>query len=554
MIRISTLIVLLSCIYFRVDAQKVDDRPNLIFILTDDHRYDQLGYTGNKVVQTPNIDKLASQGTLFTNAYVTSAICTPSRVSMFLSQYERKHGVNFNSGTSVSDEAWEDSYPVVLRKSGYYTGYIGKNHAPVGKGGYQSGVMEKSFDYWYGGHGHLTFYPKQRHKIFTNAKNNTQVEIINEGVKDFMSNEHKLNGAIRFLDTRPKDKPFLLSVNFNVPHGASTRSMKQLETDPDLYRSAYRNKEIPLVENYIAKEDIINPKLPESVHHYKDRQFIYDWVDDEEQYKEIKIRQYQTITGVDNLVGELLASLKEKNLDKNTIIVFTSDHGLFSGEYGLGGKALCYQICTHVPFIIYNPMVKKKARGQVVDALVQTIDIAPTLLAYAGVQQPESYQGISLNGLVSSEETEARDYVFTENLWSTTFGNPRCESVQDKEWKYIRYYQNNNISALRVEELAKEMNMPVNNLLYGVHDTEIAVYRSFIESPLEGEKPVYEELYNLKIDPEESTNLADRAEHQQILSQMRAVWKEKIILARGTKKPQVYRYTVDSKNTFVKPE
>ena len=121
---------------------KAEEKPNFIFILTDDHRYDLLGSTGNEIIKTPHLDQLAEDGILFKNAHVTSAICTPSRVSIFLSQFERKHAVNFNSGTSVSDEAWKESYPVVLKNNGYYTGYIGKNHAPIGKGGYESGVME----------------------------------------------------------------------------------------------------------------------------------------------------------------------------------------------------------------------------------------------------------------------------------------------------------------------------------------------------------------------------------------------------------------------------
>ena len=117
-----------------VQAQK----PNIIFVLTDDHNYRFLGCNGNDIIKTPQFDKLAAEGVRFTNAHVTSAICTPSRVSMFLSQFEQKHGVNFNSGTSVSPEAWSDSYPMQLRGHGYYTGYIGKNHAPIGDGGYQS--------------------------------------------------------------------------------------------------------------------------------------------------------------------------------------------------------------------------------------------------------------------------------------------------------------------------------------------------------------------------------------------------------------------------------
>jgi len=169
-----------------------------------------LGCTGNKIIQTPELDKLASEGALFTNGHVTSAICTPSRVSILLSQYERKHGVNFNSGTSVSDEAWKKSYPVIMRKNGYYTGYIGKNHSPVGQGGYQNTLMEKSFDYWYGSNGHLFFYPKEKHKIFRGAKSETQAEILTEGVTDFFSNERRLEGAKSFIDKLPLDKTLLL--------------------------------------------------------------------------------------------------------------------------------------------------------------------------------------------------------------------------------------------------------------------------------------------------------------------------------------------------------
>jgi len=179
------------------------EQPNFIFILTDDQQYGLMGCTGNDIVQTPSLDNLASEGVLFTNAHVTSAICTPSRVSILTSQFERKHGINFNSGTSMSEEGWNTTYPVVMRENGYYTGWIGKNHVPVGEGGYSSGVMEKSFDYWYAGHGHLSFYPKNKHEIFKDATSDTQAEIIAEGIQDFLSNEEKLEGALKFLDHRP---------------------------------------------------------------------------------------------------------------------------------------------------------------------------------------------------------------------------------------------------------------------------------------------------------------------------------------------------------------
>ena len=523
------------------------EKPNFIFILTDDHRYDLLGSSGNELVKTPHLDQLAQEGIKFENAHVTSAICTPSRISILLSQFERKHSVNFNSGTSVSEEAWNESYPVVMKNNGYYTGYVGKNHAPIGDGGYQSGLMDTSFDYWYAGHGHLSFYPKDRHEIFAAAKQNTQIEIMDEGVSDFFSNEHKLEGAKHFLNQRPKEQPFCLSIAFNLPHGASTTTMKMLDTDPETYKSLYRDNEIPLPVDYIAKKDIKTPKLPPEVLHVDDRQDIYDFVDNETDLKERIIRNMQAVTGIDMLVGNLRATLKQLNLDKNTIVIFTSDHGIFWGENGLGGKALCYEICTKVPMIIHNPMSTENTKGIVNNELVQTIDIAPTMLQYAGINIPNSYQGKPLNDMIEGNNEPIRDYLYTENLWSTHFGNPRCESVQDKQWKYIRYYKNENISSKNVMAIAKDHNINLTKLLYGNHDPQIAVYQNYIESSVNGEPTVYEELYHLKTDPKEKNNLINNPHYSKELKIMRLAWREKINYARGDSKAKILRYTIDSK-------
>lgn len=540
--------VVLSLLFFStlIQAQSgFANRPNIIFILTDDHNYTDLGITGNPVVKTPHIDQLAKDGVLFTNAYVSSAICTPSRACYFLSQYERTHGVNFNSGTSVSPEAWQESYPVLLRNAGYYTGYIGKNHVPIGEGGYNSGLIEKSFDYWYGGHGHLGFYPKKVHDVFKGANNNTQVEVVQEGVMDFLDdNSYKLKNALHFLESRPKDQPFCLSVCFNLPHGAGTSSMKMLPEDSVIYRDLYRDKQIDMPKHYVAKKDIKKQKLPHTVFHPEDRQNGYDYVDNPEDNKERIIREYQAITGIDGMVGNLRKKLKQLNLDENTIIVFSSDHGLFKGQFGLGGKGLCYQVTTHVPLIIYNPLMKK-ASGKTTDALVQSIDVAPTLLHVAGVAISKTYQGKSLVPILENKSAAIRDYVFAENLWSTHFGNPRCESVQDKEWKYVRYYANNNISAAAKIDVAKEMDIPQNKVLYGVHDVDMIQYRIFAGAPLKGELPVYEELYHLKTDPAEAVNLATQSRYKTVLDKMRAVWKQEITKARGEGKPKIVRFTVD---------
>ena len=543
------LVIIVQLIFLNHSFAQTDskEKPNFIFILTDDHRYDLLGSSGNELVKTPHLDQLAQEGILFENAHVTSAICTPSRISILLSQFERKHSVNFNSGTSVSEEAWNESYPVVMKNNGYYTGYVGKNHAPIGDGGYQSGLMDTSFDYWYAVHGHLSFYPKDRHEIFAAAKQNTQIEIMDEGVSDFFSNEHKLEGAKHFLNQRPKEQPFCLSIAFNLPHGASTTTMKMLDTDPETYKSLYRDKEIPLPADYISKKDINTPKLPPEVLHVDDRQDIYDFVDNETDLKERIIRNMQAVTGIDMLVGNLRATLKQLNLDKNTIVIFTSDHGIFWGENGLGGKALCYEICTKVPMIIHNPMSTENKKGIVTNELVQTIDIAPTMLQYAGINIPNSYQGKPLNDMIEGNNEPIRDYLYTENLWSTHFGNPRCESVQDKEWKYIRYYKNENISSKNVMAIAKEHNINLTKLLYGNHDPQIAVYQTYIESSVNGEPAVYEELFHLKTDPEEKNNLINNPNYTRELKNLRLAWRKKINYARGEGKAKILRYTIDSK-------
>lgn len=531
--------------YLLVNAQ---EKPNFIFILTDDQSYQFMGCTGNEFVKTPNLDQLANDGVLFTNAHCTSAICTPSRISILLSQYERKHGVNFNSGTSVNETAWNNSYPILMRKAGYYTGWIGKNHSPIGKGGYESGLMEKSFDYWYAGHGHLGFYPKKRHKIFKDAEFDTQIEVVDEGVDDFLTpQEKKLKRAITFIDTKPEDQPFMLSINLNLPHGAGTRSMMLKDTDDDLYKTAYRDITFPLPQNYVAKTDIKTPKLPADLLKVENRQTGYDIMDTPEGFRERYTREMQTMTGIDRMVGNIIKKLKKEKLYKNTVIFFTSDHGLFHGQFGLSGKALCYEQTTHVPMFVFDPRTPKKQRGIKTNALAQTIDIAPTMLSMAGISVPETFQGKNLTPLLKKQKQEIRDYIFTENLWSTQFGNPRCEAVQNKEWKYIRYYKNENFPALEKIKTAKLFNIPQNKLLYKVSDLEMAIYRHYSDTSLEGEPAVYEELYHLTDDPTETTNLVKETKYANVLDNLRKIWLEELTKARGTGKPQVFRYTYESR-------
>ena len=519
--RITLLLWILLASMPKAEAQQ-SKRPNIVVVLADDMRWDYLGAMGaNLIIQTPNLDKLAVEGTLFTNAFVTSAICTPSRTSILTGMYERKHGVTFGSNSAMTEEAWENTYPMLLRKSGYYTGWIGKNHTPVGRTeegmGYISGVMEASFDYWRAGHGHLGFYPKKNHEIFSDAKADNQIDILQEAVDEFLSVEETLEPSKNFLRTRPKDQPFCLLINFNVPHSNSTNSMKQLPGDPALYRTGYRDKldQLALPANYIPYHSIQSPKLPVNVYN---GEYLpsYDWVKSKESLNENQIRTLETVTGIDQVVGKLIRELEEQGELDNTIIVFTSDHGILHGEFGLGGKTMLYDVDLKIPLVIYAPGLDQQ---RVVEEMSLNIDLGPTLLDMAGVAIPEQMQGKSLKPLIENKEVPWRTDFFSENLFMEQ-NYPRTEAVRTKDWKYIRYF-------------SKEKDQ--HHILSLV-------------SPMLGEQPIYEELYDLKNDPNEEKNLAAQPDKQELLEQFRDRCAALLIEAKGGNElPKTYIVEFDDR-------
>ncbi len=488
-------------------------RPNVIVVLADDMRAGYTGHEGHPLIQTPNIDSLAAGGTVFSTAFATSAVCTPSRTTLLTGLYERRHGINFNSNSAMSNEAWARSYPMLLKSDGYFVGYIGKNHTPIGQNeegviGYDSGVMDNSFDYWYSGHKHLGFYPKDKkqHKIFANAKADTQVEIMEEGMENFFTPDKAFQEGYNFLDSRPKDKPFALLLNFNVPHGHSTGSMALRESDPALYRTAYRDQidEIELVPSYIAEDDIVTPKIPKPVYN---GEYIktYNYVKTPDAMKEREIRTIQTISGIDKLLGKLLCKLEDQDVADNTVIVFTSDHGLMHGEHGLGGKVLLYDPSVRIPLIVYDPRPSDTPVVPESDELVALVDIAPTILELTGVPAPQDAQGKSLTPLLHGIDTGWRQALFLEN--NMTIQNyPRMEGVRTRRWKYIRYF-----------DKAKDQG-----------------YADMLVASINGEQPVYEELYDLENDPTETHNVIADPANGEVLEQLRAENAALVKEYRGT--------------------
>jgi len=498
--------------------------PNVVVILADDHRAEVMGCAGHSIVQTPHIDQLACEGVRFDHAFCTSPLCTPSRVSWLLGQWERRHGVNFGSGTAVSPAAWADSFPAKLRDAGYFTGYVGKNHCPVGEGGYAGGFMEDAFDFWYASHGHLGFYPKERHPIFACATSDTQAEIIAEGVDQFLGSRVDLTafGAkMAGLSAWTGDCPFALLVNFNMPHRNGTSTMAMRPGDDEVYRTAYRGNmdAIPLPRTYVAFDDeAMRPKIPRAV--YSRMQISsYDYSHTPAKYREHYVRYMQCITGVDRVVGRIVETLSRLGVLDNTIVIYSGDHGIQAGEHGLGGKALLYEESVRVPLVVRWPGLDVSRRGAVCSELVAVPDAAPTILTACGVKPPASMQGSDLGPLMRGEDASWRDGVVMENLM-TIQDYPRSEGIRTQRWKYIRYFKR--------DVDGRTVSPDVQRWYTAQED-----YHATVDRSLAGEDAVYEELFDLSVDADEVHNLAGEARCASILTECRQRCTAELRTLRG---------------------
>lgn len=512
------------------DKPALAKKPNIVVVLADDLRFDALELTGNPVMKTPNINALAERGTFFKNAFVTTSVCTPSRASIMTGQYERKHGVTFQSFTAMTENAYSKTYPMVLKDDGYFVGWVGKNHIPAGKVndeiGYYSGFVESQYDYWYGNQRHTYFYPKERHKIYRKATHDTQVEILNEAAMHFLKGDDTFAQRHDFLPERPKDQPFALMINYNVPHAQGTNNMEQRPSDRELYLTTYRDEadKFKLPDTFVAYEDIQTPKHPKDVYE-NDYIKSYSYAKKPETLREKQIREAQTVTGIDDMLGNIVAALEEQGVADNTIIVFFSDHGIQHGEHGLGGKVLLYDESVHVPMIVYDPRVPSGKRQSIVDDFALSVDIAPTILDLAGITPPDTMQGSSVKPFLTGKPSNWRDDIFMESMMITQ-GYPLMEAVRNDDFKYIRYFDKNKQYPLHADALA---------------------------ASIKGEKPVYEELFDLRTDPNETTNLAEQPEYASTLKNMRKRALELVKEAKGEDDPDVHLYPGDRYSTKSNP-
>jgi arylsulfatase A-like enzyme len=467
-------------------------RPNVIFIKTDDQRYDSLSMTGHPVTKTPNIDRLAEEGVFFSQAFITSPICGPSRANFFSGQWERKNRNGFYhiSKNAMPHAVFDQSWLMRLKAAGYFTGYIGKNHVTVGAQKERQSYMKENIDFCYMSTGHLGF-DLHKKKVFQNLKHSSQVEGLYEATEAFLRSDddqeyffENADASLKdFLAHRDEARPFCLSINFNLPHEASIGGMGGKQSDPEMYRTLYNDvrEQQPLPIGYP------NPvSLPEDVFRQDELMNYYQNLKEKRLVEKMN-RMSRAVTAIDGFVGKLREDLEALGVADNTILVFASDHGLLLGEHGLGGKTFLYEESVRIPMIIYSPYFTSAEQGKTVNELVVGQDVPATILELCGVPVPASYQGESVLPLIKGESTQWREEVFCENLF-TDQGYPRMEAVRGKKWKYIRYFS---------KEEDRGLYLP--------------------DASINGEKPVFEELFDLENDPNEQVNLAMNPEYASIL-------------------------------------
>jgi arylsulfatase A-like enzyme len=387
-------------------------RPNLLFILTDDQRWDTLGAAGNPVVHTPHLDRLARGGTRFTNAFVTTSICAVSRASIFSGQYARRHGIH-DFAQTFTPAQWADTYPARLRAAGYHVGFVGKFGV-----GDAAAVAARAgdFDFWRGrpGQGGLFVEPEDPARTHATAR---------------MGDE-----ALEFLRAAPAARPWCLSVSFTAPHARDGRPREFFPTDP---RDDHLFVTNPPPAPPLATEAAfarLHPAVQRSEARTRwERRFATP-----ERAQETRTDYARLIAGVDREVGRLRAALEELGMATNTVIVFTSDNGFYLGDRGLADKWFMHEESIRVPFLVAD--LRRPPRGQVRGELVLNLDVAPTLLDYAGVAPSPGMQGRSLRPLIEGRRARGwREEFFYEHHFNYGGRIPRSEGVRTARWSWWRW-------------------------------------------------------------------------------------------------------------------
>lgn len=396
----SNYIILIIIVGFLASLKPVVgqvQKPNIVYVLTDQWRASAFSYAGNPDVQTPQIDKFAKKAVNFTNAVSVAPVCTPYRAALLTGRYPTSTGMFLNDLYLPETEL---CMAEIFKAEGYNTAYIGKWHLD-GHGRLNNVAPERrqGFDYWKAlecshDYNNMMFY-----------ENQSKEQKVWKGYSPYAI----CKDAWQYVTGRAeKDKPFLLFVSIGTPHSPH-------KTAPEEYKKLYPENELTLRPN-------VSEKL------------------DEKTRKEIR-GYYGHCTATDKAIGELIEKIKELDIWENTIFVFTSDHGEMMGSHGVrpGKKQLAWDESIRVPFLISYPGIGGN-KGAVVNAPINTPDILPSLLSLANIAIPNSIEGEDLSELIKSpnEETDRAALVMNVCPFHSEHETPEYRGIRTSQYTYVK--------------------------------------------------------------------------------------------------------------------
>lgn len=452
--------------------------PNILFLLTDDQRWDTLGVQGNPVIQTPNIDHLAAQGTLFRNVFVTASMCSVSRAAILTGAFPCSRGTK-DLAKMVTPKEVNATYPAVLRAGGYETGYIGKWDVGVGEDGFRMGMT--LFDYWAGDRFHGNYWHEAECPLVTNDGRQSKSEIKCTCPPDgsmpktgFAGMTHPIHfdrdivpmKMMQFLAGRDKAKPFLLAISFRGP--------KDPWSDcPDNVAGLYASCTMPIPATATTTDAMRQPAFLRAS---MGSNAGFSRVSNPTTLAGELRKNYRLVSTIDTTVGKLRQILVDQGLNSNTIIVFTSDNGHFHGDHGFWGKWLPYEESIRVPLVVHDPRVPADQRGLTRAEMILNVDLAPTILTWAGLPVPTTMQGRNFAPMVGGGSLPWREDFYHEFTWTADERIAPNEGIRSAQWKFIRF---------------------------------------------PGQNPVVEQLFDLQKDPGETTDLIADPAHSILIDSLR---------------------------------
>ncbi len=372
-------------------------RPNIIYIMSDDHAAHAISAYSDRLMQTPNLDRLAKEGMRFDNCFCTNSICTPSRATVLTGKYSHKNGA---LTLDVPFDGSQQTFPKLLQKAGYYTAMVGKWHLGTeptgfdyynvlpGQGAYFNPLLKESTQPWQRGRGGA-----KRHEGY---------------VTDIITDI-----ALNTLKNRPKDKPFCLMYHHKAPHDTWQYDEKHAHLfkgehvpEPENLMDDYANRgeAIRRCTQQVTKDAVLGIPVDDDDRYRNVRELLNDlppgeWRKAAYQYY---IKAYlRCVASIDDNVGRVLDYLDEEGLAEDTIVIYTSDQGFFLGEHGLFDKRFMYEESLRIPFLVRYPREIKA--GSVNKDIITNCDFAETFLGYAGVPIPDDMQGRSLRPLLQGK-------------------------------------------------------------------------------------------------------------------------------------------------------